>query len=577
MPFRLIENDCLAALRAAGDEKVHAIVTDPPYGLSKEPNIEEVLTKWLAGEDYEHRGGGFMGQTWDSFVPGPSVWREALRVLKPGGHVLAFASPRTADLMAISLRIAGFEIRDTFEWIYGQGFPKSHNIGKGIDQEIFKRWLETQPECAAYLKSLKRGSDEYKAYEATLLEAAGLTREIVGERSGDLPNGAHGLMAGEERVTRDVTIAASEEAAEYDDWGTALKPAQEPIIVARKPLGYMEYTTPTGRPGRKRMNVAQNVMAHRVGGYNLGATRIPTDESLNGGTYSEGARHADGLVGNPNGWGVASGMFQAGKGRMPGQFVQPEGRHPANLIVGHHDDCVALDEFVEVGGDGRAGQPLEGTRPGGFVDTGAESGSSEPNAAVHGATQRQVYLCHPDCAVRRLDSNAGSVVSRFFYCPKVDKKERDAGLEHFSAQFAPTMGAGIGNVEHTPATAALKKNTHPTVKPIALMEWLISLVTPENGVVLDLYMGSGTTGIAALRLGHTFIGIEREPEYMQIARARIAHWAPEAVGEYVAPPAPYCNDPECPPEHRIDTPCPERAIADAASVVAAQEPAGVPA
>lgn len=503
MTHRLINADCLEYLRTRPAEKIHSVVCDPPYGLSSEPNIEEVLTKWLAGEDYEHRGGGFMGKDWDSFVPGPAVWREVFRVLKPGGHALVFSSSRTFDLMTIALRIAGFEIRDELMWINGQGMPKSHNIGKAIDKLL------------------------------------GHTRDRV-ESTGGIPSGSNQLVQSEgqnARATDKVSdVPISDEAAEWNGWGTTLKPMHEPIIVARKPLEG-KLLASGERSSKSTITLAENVLRHGVGGYNIGGTLLPTADNLNGGTYSPGGR-GDGVLnpGNPNGWGDATGMFAEGKGRMPGKFVQPPGRHPGNVILTHHDACVVTGDTVVIAGDSRVGQEPEGTRPGGFVDTGAPVGTGKPNGAVHGPTEQAVHLCHPDCPVRMLDAQAKGV-SRFFYVPKASRKERDAGLEQFAAAFAPTMGDGIGGRPHNAgAKGALVKNTHPTVKPIELMQWLCRLVTPPNGVVLDPFMGSGTTGIAALLEGFNFVGIEREPEYAAIANARIAHWlelgelAPVAIG-----------------------------------------------
>src|SRR5690554_6210648 len=134
MKNEILQGDCIEILQELPNNSIDSCVTDPPYGLSKEPDIHEVLTKWMAGEDYEHRGGGFMGKTWDSFVPGPSVWREVYRVLKPGAHALVFAGTRTQDLMTISLRLAGFEVRDVIEWLYFNGFPKSMDVGKAFDK-----------------------------------------------------------------------------------------------------------------------------------------------------------------------------------------------------------------------------------------------------------------------------------------------------------------------------------------------------------------------------------------------------------------------------------------------------------
>lgn len=489
MTHRLINADCLEYLRTRPAEKIHSVVCDPPYGLSDEPNIEEVLTHWLAGEDYEHRGGGFMGKDWDSFVPGPAVWREVFRVLKPGGHALVFTSSRTFDLMAIALRIAGFEIRDELMWINGQGMPKSHNIGKAIDKQL------------------------------------GHVRERV-EASGGIPSGTNQLVQSDQQNARatdkvsDVPISA--EAAEWNGWGTTLKPMHEPIIVARKPLEG-KLLASGERSSKSTITLADNVLRHGVGGYNIGGTLLPTADNLNGGTYSPGGRGDGILNGNPNGWGDATGMFAEGKGRMPGKFVQPPGRHPGNVILTHHPTCIATGDVVTTGGDHRAGEQPEGSRPSGFADVGADSGTGQPNAAVHPPSVRDVYLCHPDCPVRIVDSQAKDV-SRFFYVPKVGAKERNAGLDAFPDVFAPTMGAGLGAVEHAPGIATPKKNTHPTVKPIELMRWLCRLVTPPNGVVLDPFMGSGSTGVAALLEGFHFVGIEREAEYAAIANARITHW-----------------------------------------------------
>jgi len=216
----VILGDCLDVLRELPDNSIDSVVTDPPYGLSKEPDIEEVLTKWMAGEDYEHRGGGFMGKTWDSFVPGPSIWREVYRVLKPGGHALVFAGTRTQDLMTISLRLAGFEIRDVIEWLYFNGFPKSLDVGKAFD---------------------KRAGVERE-----------VIREYVAPDGNPRTNGTH-FSAGEiggKRPKKDyLTAPATPLAKKWNGWGTALKPSHEPIIYARKPFnsvplsGVMEETT----------------------------------------------------------------------------------------------------------------------------------------------------------------------------------------------------------------------------------------------------------------------------------------------------------------------------------------------
>ena len=227
----ILVGDCRETLRLLPSRSIDAVVTDPPYGLSKEPDAAEVLRHWLAGDDYTHTGGGFMGKSWDSFVPGPTVWREVFRVLKPGGHVLCFAGTRTQDLMGMALRLVGFEIRDTIAWAYGTGFPKSHDVSK----------------------------------------AAG--------------------------------------AEQWQGWGTALKPAYEPVIVARKPLAG---------------TVATNVLEHGTGAINIDGCRVGSD----GGTKR--SHQADY---NENGWRQGHAVIATGKGR-----------HPANLM---HDGSLQFPGGAE--------------------------------------------------------------------------------------------------------------------------------------------------------------------------------------------------------------------------------------
>ena len=272
--------DCLAVLRTLPDESVDAVVTDPPYGLSNtDPkHVAETLTKWVTG-DHEYTPpakGGFMGKTWDSFVPPPAVWDECLRVLKPGGHMLVFAGTRTQDLMGLSIRLAGFEIRDTLGWIYGSGFPKSMDISKAIDK------------------------------------AAGAEREVVGSKITRIPGGstyAQDRWTQEHRAISEVpvTAPATPEAERWDGWGTALKPAIEPIILARKPLDG---------------TVAQNVLEHGVGGLNIDASRVGSEVRVN---------PAEGNV--PGG----ASLNMSAKG-MPvdADPTIAAGRFPANVLLDEH-------------------------------------------------------------------------------------------------------------------------------------------------------------------------------------------------------------------------------------------------
>lgn len=398
--------DCLDVLRSLQDASVDSVVTDPPYGLSREPDVAEVLSRWLAGDDYHHRGSGFMGKSWDSFVPGPVVWREVLRVLKPGGHALVFAGARTVDLMGMSLRLAGFEIRDQISWVYSQGFPKSRDL--------------------------------------------------------------HDV---DERIARGV--------------GTALKPAQEPIIVARKPIS----TT----------SVAANVVAWGTGGFNIDACRVPFESEEDRRETVAKNRHED--FGTKPGGNNVYGDYSM----VPRKNYQPTGRFPANLI---HDGSPAVVALFDVArGVDRAKDSIEIS---GAID-GANTEGSGPRLTL-GSAARFFRSCPID------RDEAMPLV----YCPKPSRKEKDAGCE------AAGGGSAVGD-EATGTEAGdqisvqPRRNTHPTVKPVSLMRYLCALATPPNGLVLDPFAGSGTTGVAAIAEGFRFLGVERDDQYVEIARARVEH------------------------------------------------------
>ena len=441
---QVIHGDCLEVLRTMPDNSVDAVVTDPPYGLSREPDIEEVLRHWLAGDDYNHRGGGFMGKEWDSFVPGPSVWREVYRVLKPGGHALVFAGTRTQDLMTVSLRMAGFEIRDVIEWLYFSGFPKSMDVGKQFDKRggVIANFEEFRDACLEALKKpgktrselqrrlgnymlshyLTRGSQPavpvYRDYvvirdylelgdrfDAYFKEEA--EREKIGK-------GNAGLAKGESRRNRShivgyketyyITAPATDLAKKWDGWGTALKPAHEPIIVARKPFDG---------------TVADNVERFGTGAINIGGCRIGDEEVRSSGEVSNAWREAEGRTDR----------------QAPNPSVN-KGRFPANCVT------------------------------------------TEPDAFF----SKYFNVTPPEL------------------CKKTSKRDRNSNWR----------GEIVG------------QNRHPTVKPTDLMAWLVRLITPPGGIVLDPFAGSGSTCVAARREGFFFIGIELNEEYCEIARRRVA-------------------------------------------------------
>ena len=452
MTWSILSGDCLERLADLDDDSIDAVVTDPPYGLSAEPDAAEVLRHWLDGDDYQHRGGGFMGKSWDSFVPGPTVWKECLRVLKPGGHLVAFFGTRTVDLGGMAIRLAGFEIRDCLAWHYGSGFPKSLDVSKAMDK------------------------------------AAGAEREVVGTKLGlpgySLAEGKGGLYEGgfggdgQSEKECEVTAPATDLARQWQGWGTALKPAFEPVILARKPL--------IG-------TVAENVTRYGTGALNVDGCRVeaqgrPLIRSLS--EPSENS-YGDGLNGSRN------------------DGTTNEGRWPANLIL-DEEAAAMLDE--QSGDRPATGTPDRPATPG-TTDSGGYG-----DWAGNGF-QGPLY------------SDTGGA-SRFFYQAKASRAERNAGLDGFEPkprgdlnQQHQNIPTGSGNPRNN-----LLANVHPTVKPIDLMRWLVRLVTPPGGTVLDPFTGSGTTGIAAGLEGFDFVGIEREAEYREIAEARLKWWG-EQEGE----------------------------------------------
>jgi DNA modification methylase len=380
--WRIIHADCLTALPKLDANSVEVVITDPPYGIgisgmawdgrliAQAAHRDTVLRRDLGpfsrggdgpGRRLPRTSSAFAGagahagaynltpRGMQAFQAFSARWtRECLRVLKPGGHLAAFASPRTAHRLACGLEDASFELRDVLMWLHGQGFPKSHPLPK------------------------------------------------------------------------------------HPGWGTALKPAYEPIILARKPLAG---------------STEQNLARHRTGALHIDACRSDDPDPS---------------------------CQEQGRAHTP-RSTSLKGRWPANVSLSHAHHC----------------------------------------------TERR---CAQDCPIGRLADRA-----RFFYCPKTNRRERDAGCEHLRRRTIQTYQVGAHNERK--ARARPVANIHPTVKPIELMRWLVRLITPPDGLVLDPFTGSGSTGIAAMLEGARFIGIEREDEYIPIARARIRHWSRHASSE----------------------------------------------
>lgn len=381
--YKLHLGNCLDHLEFMPDNSVDSIVTDPPYGLS------------------------FMGKKWDYDVPAVEIWAECLRVLKPGGHLLAFAGTRTQHRMACNIEDAGFEIRDMIAWVYGSGFPKSLDVSKAIDK------------------------------------AAGAQREVLGEKLTGKARTNDGWNGGQQMVP--VTAPATEAARQWEGWGTALKPALEPVTVARKPF---------------KGTAAANVLEHGTGAINIDGCRVPFAGEQDERESKQKNKHGD-FGSGP----MSNKVF--GEYKKDRDNYDPTGRWPANLIHDGHDWVVALFPESSV--------------------TGKRSTKSQ-SAEVNGTN----WLMGNHKSTEYADQGSAA---RFFYCAKASKKDRGEG------------------------------NNHPTVKPTDLMAYLCRLVTPPGGIVLDPFMGSGSTGKAAMREGFRFTGIEMDPDYFEIAKVRIKHEA----------------------------------------------------
>lgn len=443
---RLILGDCLEVLKTLPAGSVDAVVTDPPYGLS------------------------FMGKDWDHGIPGVAFWTEALRVAKPGAHMLAFGGTRTFHRLACAIEDAGWEIRDTVMWVYGQGFPKSLAVDKAIDK------------------------------------AAGAEREVVvgvghhhaTDKAWVVSGGRKPYQKGDAAIGEPILAPATPAALQWQGWGTALKPAWEPIIVARKPL---------------QGTVAANVLAWGTGAINVDGCRIPTGDS------TSRAFEASTYEG-PSGYRTVRSAATVTGG-------SPLGRWPANLIHDGSEEVVGLMPTVKAG-----------------VAVRRNVGHS-PSSNINYATGSQDAAMRQDVTY----GDSGSA-ARFFYCVKASKADRDEGLDGMEAtHFAASMNRRCLICGHSQLSAhpceceaprweepLPRRNHHPTVKPTALMRYLCRLVTPPGGVVLDPFMGSGSTGKAALQEGFRFTGIEIDSGYYAIAERRIAD-AQQQLTLPVAPPS----------------------------------------
>lgn len=458
--MKLILGDSLEKLKELEDNSVDSIVTDPPYHLvsivKRFGKENSAPAKYGKDGSFGRLSKGFMGKQWDGLdengigiAQNVELWEECLRVLKPGGYLLAFAGTRTSHRMACAIEDAGFEIRDMIAWVYGSGFPKSHNIGKAVD---------------------KLQGNERKVLDYAIRPDGSNPRTNVKAHSAQFGNSD----SNDQRPTKGNSP--------YEGWGTALKPALEPITVARKPIS--------------EKTVALNVLKYGTGGINIDGCRVE---------YTETNKPIPQLAQNKREIKTDNGMYGGNsftesktKSTIGGSL---DGRFPANLIHDGSDEVVGL-----------------------FPDTGKGNNGIPYNYAGTEYNNKDTSMFNGDKPQAPSNFNDSGSASRFFYCAKASKSERNKGLEEFEEKQT-TGGGGLTNVgDKFGSIKAKQTNSHPTVKPISLMRYLVRLVTPKGGIVLDPFMGSGTTGIGAKLEGFDFIGIEREEEYIKIAEARINAW-----------------------------------------------------
>lgn len=545
MKYQIILGDNRETLKTIADNSVDAIVTDPPYGID------------------------FLGKDWDVNTGELETYQECLRVLKPGGHILAFSAPRTYHHLAMTLERAGFEIRDQIMWIYSSGFPKSQDVGKSIDRQsgkaahkadlaevkailkqLYKEsgktvgqidrecgfnaggylktdfkdkgWANNLPRDEKWqkLKAVLGCSDDYDDYFVTTPQVK------VGEKlSGCFSDEQRYTIGASGASTVDITKSQTEAGRQWSGWGTALKPAHEPIALARKPI---------------KLSIAKNCQEWGVGALNIDATRVPYDDPAE----AEADARWRAKWSNHN---VAGPVFQD-------QDIT-EVRKRQNKPSGGGNNAATFKNFSAEERTTKD-KPTAGRRTASFHNA---TGGGETQSGGDGSGGWEAS------SIGRFPSNVIGEIpeyQKYFYCPKVNRAERHVGfdeqnsvktmMEHLNAYYVDSQNQpfvpqnndpymiyipGKGKVyphglkheysewcKNNNVDPGNVGNNHPTVKPVELMKYLIKLVTPPGGTVLDPYNGSGSTGMAAVELGHPYIGLELDPHYVAIARTRIEAW-----------------------------------------------------
>jgi DNA modification methylase len=515
MTSQIIQGDCLEVLKTLETNSVDSIVTDPPAGIAfmgkdwddfsnskvsqkPAPKMQDRIDNGGCG--YMKTRGTTISETVkgrDAFVAFMTeVMTEALRVIKPGGHILVWSLPRTSHWTGYAIENAGFEIRDTIDHIFGSGMPKSHNVSIAIDK---------------YLKA---------------------DRKIIGTRTnGNQGGGAHTYDDDSFTWPKEfaVTASATPEAEQWNGWGTGLKPAKETWWLARKPLA--------------ESSIAANVLEWGTGAINIDASRVGTERTT---TYSAKQKFDN--------------TYANGKGYAPPVVGKMEhsvdGRWPANVLLSHTLECVPNGTKRVKGNGAENGNILPKVQGATYAIGSVRSGITHRDS--EGLEEVEAWQCAPDCPVAELDRQSGirkgatsnsnhassgfmdkasgteitpgyndqGGASRYFatfhYFSKPSKRERNNGCEALNASAVPMYGAGIGEGLH-PEAPVVEKNNHPTVKSLALCRYLVRMITPPGGIVLDCFAGSGSIACACIQEGFSYIAIEKEPEYVEIIKARTSY------------------------------------------------------
>ena len=487
MRARLHLGDCLELLATLPDNLIDAVVTDPPYGLGKPPKAKDILSAWLAGERAEVSGGGFMGKDWDAFVPGPRIWREVYRVTKPGGHAVVFAGTRTLDWMAMACRLAGWEVRDSGVWCYWSGFPKSLDVSKAIDRQRDDR--------AQILQVTK--------WIADVRDAAGVTNRDIDDAFGF--RGMAGHWTSQKSQPSVPTL---------EQIPRLLEALQDPEVPAEIQQLIVDLNGRKGEPGEAwfqrevvgRGQSGANALMGGLRGVMIGSGHDITEPATDHAKRWEG-------------WGTA---------------LKPAWE-PWLVLRKPLDGTVAANVLEH----GTGGINVDGCRfkPGDPMWPGPSCGDQleAKHKSVAGLSARMSghVLGQWDATRSSGFSRLGRWPANLIHVAKPSRSEREQGLDRIPGRTgAETVeraegSAGINNPRAGAGrTADTLKNDHPTVKPRRLMAWLVRLVTPPGGTVLDPFMGSGTTGAAATGQGFDFMGADLSARYVAIAHERIRHSAP---------------------------------------------------